>query len=456
MDDGQNRLGQTVDESTLRRAIAACAIGNATEWFDYATYGFLAATLGAVFFPSDDPTVQLLSSFAVFAVTFVIRPFGGVFFGPLGDRIGRQRVLATTILLMAGATFLIGLLPGYDAIGIVAPILLVLLRLLQGFSAGGEYGGASTFMVEYAPDERRGYYASWLEFGTLTGFIMGAGIVTFLTFVLSQEALLSWGWRIPFLIALPLGAVGLYLRTRLEDTPGFRALEDAGEVARSPLRELFTSNWQALLLCGGIVIVYNLANYMLLTYMPSYLSENLDISETAGLLLLFVAIAFMLALITRVGILSDRVGRKPVLIGAVSGFVVLTYPAFWLVSLGSWISTIAGLLIFSLLLVLLLGTLPATLPALFPTRARYAGFAISYNVSTALFGGTAPLVATYLVSSTGNQFMPAFYVMAAAVVSLIPILLMAETAGRPLKGSEALHTAPASAQGQSQPRVTPG
>src|SRR5215210_2001778 len=189
MDAAQNRVGQTVDESTLRRAIAACAIGNATEWFDYATYGFLAATIGAVFFPSDDPTVQLLSSFAVFAVTFVIRPFGGVFFGPLGDRVGRRRDLATTILLMAGATFTNSLLPGYDTVGIVAPILLVLLRLLQGFSAGGEYGGASTFMVEYAPDERRGYYASWLEFGTLVGFSLGAGLVTFMTFLLSQEAM---------------------------------------------------------------------------------------------------------------------------------------------------------------------------------------------------------------------------------------------------------------------------
>jgi MHS family proline/betaine transporter-like MFS transporter len=435
--EAQGQAGQAVDESTLRRAIAACAIGNATEWFDYATYGFLAATLGAVFFPSGNETAQLLSAFAVFALTFFVRPLGGVFFGPLGDRIGRQRVLATTILLMAGATFLIGIL---------APILLLLLRLVQGFSAGGEYGGASTFMVEYAPDERRGYYASWLEFGTLVGFSLGAGLVTFMTFALSQDAMTSWGWRIPFLIALPLGIVGLYLRTRLEDTPGFRALENAGEVAEAPLRELFRSNWRDLLLCGGIVIIYNLANYTLLTYMPSYLSDSLGISDTAGLLLLFIAILVMLVVITFVGSFSDRVGRKPVLIGAMIGFVVLTYPAFLLISVGSWVSVMAGLLIFALLQVLLLGTLPATLPALFPTKERYSGFAISYNVSTAAFGGTAPFVATALVSATGNQFMPAFYVMAAALVSSIPIWLMAETAKRPLRGSVSLRAVPARAQ----------
>jgi MFS transporter, MHS family, proline/betaine transporter len=444
--EAQGQAGQAVDESTLRRAIAACAIGNATEWFDYATYGFLAATLGAVFFPSGNETAQLLSAFAVFALTFFVRPLGGVFFGPLGDRIGRQRVLATTILLMAGATFVIGLLPSYATIGILAPILLLLLRLVQGFSAGGEYGGASTFMVEYAPDERRGYYASWLEFGTLVGFSLGAGLVTFMTFVLSQDAMTSWGWRIPFLIALPLGIVGLYLRTRLEDTPGFRALENAGEVAEAPLRELFRSNWRDLLLCGGIVIIYNLANYTLLTYMPSYLSDSLGISDTAGLLLLFIAILVMLVVITFVGSFSDRVGRKPVLIGAMIGFVVLTYPAFLLISVGSGVSVMAGLLIFALLQVLLLGTLPATLPALFPTKERYSGFAISYNVSTAAFGGTAPFVATALVSATGNQFMPAFYVMAAALVSSIPIWLMAETAKRPLRGSVSLSTVPARAQ----------
>lgn len=444
--EAQGQAGQAVDESTLRRAIAACAIGNATEWFDYATYGFLAATLGAVFFPSGNETAQLLSAFAVFALTFFVRPLGGVYFGPLGDRIGRQRVLATTILLMAGATFLIGLLPGYATIGILAPILLLLLRLVQGFSAGGEYGGASTFMVEYAPDERRGYYASWLELGTLVGFSLGAGLVTFMTFILSQDALTSWGWRIPFLIALPLGIVGLYLRTQLEDTPGFRALENAGEVAEAPLQELFRSNWRDLLLCGGIVIIYNLANYTLLTYMPSYLSDSLGISDTAGLLLLFIAILVMLVVITFVGSFSDRVGRKPVLIGAMIGFVLLTYPAFLLISVGSWVSVMAGLLIFALLQVLLLGTLPATLPALFPTKERYSGFAISYNVSTAAFGGTAPFVATALVSATGNQFMPAFYVMAAALVSSIPIWLMAETAKRPLRGSVSLSAVPARAQ----------
>jgi MHS family proline/betaine transporter-like MFS transporter len=235
--EAQGQVAPRVDQTTMRRAIAACAIGNATEWFDYTTYGFLAIILGGVFFPSENPTVSLLSSFAVFGAAFVARPLGGFFFGPLGDKFGRQRILATTILLMAGATFAAGLLPGYAAVGIWAPILLVFLRLLQGFSAGGEYGGASTFMAEFAPDDRRGFWTSWLEFGSLAGYFMGAGLATLLTVTLSDGVMSSWGWRIPFLIAGPLGVIGLYLRLKLQDTPVFTALEEAGEVEESPLRD---------------------------------------------------------------------------------------------------------------------------------------------------------------------------------------------------------------------------
>jgi MFS transporter, MHS family, proline/betaine transporter len=431
--EAQGQAAPQVDQSTMRRALAACAIGNATEWFDYTTYGFLAIILGSVFFPSEDPTVSLLSSFAVFGAAFVVRPLGGLFFGPLGDKFGRQRILATTILLMAGATFAAGLLPGYDTIGIWAPILLVFLRLLQGFSAGGEYGGASTFMAEYAPDDRRGFWTSWLEFGSLTGYFMGAGLVTLLTVVLSDTVMSSWGWRVPFLVAGPLGVIGLYLRLRLQDTPVFRTLEEAGEVEEAPLRDTFTYAWRPMLLLAGISMITNVGNYILLTYMVNYLQNNLNVGSTTALLVTFIAIIAMMAVIWRVGSLSDRFGRKTMLTAGSVGFIVLSYPAFWFISLGNWPTTLLGMLLLALCLVLILGTIPSTLPALFPTEVRYSGFAISYNISVALFGGTAPYVATYLVSATGSNYAPAFYLMGVALVALIPILLSPETAKQPLR-----------------------
>jgi MHS family proline/betaine transporter-like MFS transporter len=424
---------QEVDQSLMRRALAACAIGNATEWFDYSTYGFLAIVLGSVFFPSEDPTISLLSSFAVFGVAFAIRPLGGLFFGPLGDKVGRQRILAFTIILMAGATFAAGLLPGYATIGIWAPILLVFLRLVQGFSAGGEYGGASTFMAEYAPDDRRGFWTSWLEFGSLTGYLMGAGLVTLLTVVLSDDAMSSWGWRVPFLLGGPLGVVGLYLRLKLEETPVFKALEEAGEVEESPLRDTFTHAWQPMLLLGGIMIIGHIGNYVLLAYMVNYLQNTMNVDPNTALLVTFIVIVFMLAVIWRVGTLSDRFGRKTVLAAACVGFIVFAYPAFWLISLGNWPTTLLGMLILALCQVLILGTIPSTLPALFPTEVRYTGFAVSYNIAAAAFGGTAAFVAGYLVSATGSNYAPAFYLMGAAVVSLIPVLLSPETARQPLR-----------------------
>jgi MFS transporter, MHS family, proline/betaine transporter len=435
------------DRTTLRRAIGASAIGNLMEWYDYGVYSYAAVIIGRVFFPSHSTTAALLSSFAVLAVSFVVRPFGGFFFGPLGDRIGRQRVLATTIIMMACATFAIGVLPPYGTVGVLAPILLVLARMVQGFSTGGEYGGAATFMSEYAPDRRRGFLTSFLELGTLAGYALGAGFVTALTITLSPGAMESWGWRVPFLVALPLGVVGLYLRLKLEDTPVFRDLSRAGDVSRSPLKETVTRNWRAILSLIGVVVLLNVADYTLLTYMPSYLSDVLDIPQATALLLLIGVMLVMMAAITFVGALSDRVGRKPVLLTSAICFVLFSVPAFLLISSGVLAATVCGMLLLGLFLVLYLGTEPATLPAIFPTPYRYGGFAIGYNLSTALFGGTAPLVITYLISVTGNDLMPAYYLIVAALISIGPILIIPETAGSSIKGTRRPGTTPVSEPG---------
>ncbi|WP_445621529.1 glycine betaine/L-proline transporter ProP [Kushneria sp. Sum13] len=427
-----------VDRAVLNRAIKAAALGNAMEWFDFGVYSYIAVTLGRVFYPSGSAASQLLATLATFAAAFLVRPLGGMFFGPLGDRIGRQKVLAATMIMMAAGTFCIGLIPDYHTIGIMAPILLLVARLVQGFSTGGEYGGAATFIAEYAPDRRRGFMGSWLEFGTLAGYIAGAGIVTALTSLLSDDALLSWGWRVPFLIAGPIGLIGLYIRLRLEETPAFQkqaeAREDESPTPRNPLRHMIMNHYRALLVCVGLVLVFNVTDYMLLSYMPSYLSANLGYDTAHGLVLILLVMACMMIINPFMGKLSDRTGRKPMIFVGCVGFVLLSIPCFLLIGQHSIALVFAGLLIMGLLLTCFTGAMPAALPALFPTDIRYGGLAIAFNISVSLFGGTTPLLAAWLVDTTHNLMMPAFYLMLAGVIGGVTIFLTPETANRPLMG----------------------
>ncbi|WP_327683859.1 glycine betaine/L-proline transporter ProP [Streptomyces sp. NBC_00467] len=434
------------DEAAVKRATKAASLGNAMEWFDFGIYSYLAVTLGHVFFPSENDTAQLLSSFATFAVAFLVRPLGGMFFGPMGDRIGRKKVLALTMILMAIGTLAIGLIPSYASIGFWAPVLLIFFRLVQGFSTGGEYGGASTFIAEYAPDKRRGYFGSFLEFGTLAGYVGAAGLVTLLTAWLGSDTMEAWGWRLPFLVAGPLGLVGLYLRLRLDETPAFKKLEDesahASEAAdtietstKGDLAKIFRDYWPTLILCIALVGAYNVTDYMLLSYMPTYLSDELGYSETHGLLILLGVMVLLMLMINQVGRLSDRFGRKPLLMAGMLGFLVLSLPAFLLIGQGSIPAIVAGMLMLGLSLLCLLGTMSAALPALFPTPVRYGSLSVGYNLSASLFGGTTPLVITALISVTGSNLMPAYYSMAAALVGVIAVACMKETAQKPLDGS---------------------
>jgi MFS transporter, MHS family, proline/betaine transporter len=436
VDSREQAVGQAVpqvEQGMLRRAMFGASVGNCVEWFDFAVYGYLAATLGAVFFPSEDPTISLLSSFAVFGVAFFMRPLGGFFFGPLGDRIGRQRTLAAVIILMSASTFVIAFLPGYAAIGIWAPILLVAARLLQGFSVGGEFGGASAFLAEYSPDERRGYLVSWIEFSAVGGFFLGSASVLLLTTTIGEDALGSWGWRIPFLLAGPLGLIGLYIRLRVEDTPEFRALERSGEVSGSPFRETITQNWRPILQVIGLVIIQNAGFYIVLTYMPTYFSEQLGFSSTASSLSSVFTLLVAMALIPPLGALSDRIGRKPLLAASCVGFALLSYPLFLLMNQGNLVGAVLSHVALGALLAVFLSTTIAALAELFPTRVRYGGFSIGYNISVAIFGGAAPFFATYLISLTGNPLSPAFYLIAAAIASLITVATITETARTPLK-----------------------
>ncbi|MFJ8827266.1 glycine betaine/L-proline transporter ProP [Streptomyces sp. NPDC102467] len=435
------------DDTAVKRAVKAASLGNAMEWFDFGIYSYLAVTIGHVFFPSGNDTVQLISSFATFAVSFLVRPIGGMVFGPMGDKIGRKKVLAMTMILMAIGTFAIGLIPSYSTIGFWAPVLLILFRLIQGFSTGGEYGGASTFIAEYAPDKRRGYFGSFLEFGTLAGYVGAAGLVTILTSVLGSDGMDSWGWRIPFLVAGPIGLVGLYLRLKLDETPAFQKLADesahkASEAAstvettaKGDLAKIFRDYWPTLILCICLVGAYNITDYMLLSYMPTYLSDEMGYSETHGLLILIATMIVLMCIISQVGKLSDHFGRKPLLMTGMLGFFITSIPSFLLVKNGALWAVSLGMLMLGLSLVCLLGTMSAALPALFPTQVRYGSLSVGYNLSASIFGGTTPLVVTALISWTGTDMMPAYYAMAAALVGVIAVACMKETAQKPLAGS---------------------
>ena len=429
--------GPQPSPEVLKRAIGASAIGNATEWFDYGIYAYGVAYISAAIFPGDTESATLLA-LMTFAVSFLVRPLGGFVWGPLGDRIGRRQVLAVTILLMSGATLCVGLVPTYDMIGFWAPVLMVLLRMIQGFSTGGEYGGAATFMAEYAPTRRRGFLGSFLEFGTLAGFSLGALLMLSMSLILNDEQMHSWGWRLPFLVAAPLGLIGIYLRSRLEETPIFRDLEDEGRGEKgisAEFKDLLVRFWSPILRLGGLVVALNVVNYTLLTYMPTYLDTSIGLSDTMSLLVPIIGMLSMMVFLPIAGSMSDRVGRKPLWWFSLIGLFVMGIPMFMLMSTGI-LGAVIGFAVLGLLYVPQLATISATFPAMFPTQVRYAGFAIAYNVSTSLFGGTAPAVNDWMINATGDNLVPAYYMMAACVVGAIALFGLPETARCPIGGTE--------------------
>ncbi|MHB1606770.1 MAG: MFS transporter, partial [Leptospirales bacterium] len=335
------------------------------------------------------------------------------------------------------STFMIGLIPSYASIGIPASLFLFLARVLQGFSTGGEYAGAMTYVVEYSPDKRRGMMASFLEIGTLVGFIAGAGLVTALTAWLGPDKMGLWGWRIPFFVAAPLGIVAAYFRSKLAETPVFESKEKSADSkeTRVPLRELFLVHWRPMLIGLGLVFFYNIIDYMVLSYMPSYLSSVLGYGETKGLLLILVVMMIMIPIVFAMGTVSDRLGRNPIIRGALVGVILLSVPAFLLIKDGrDWV-VFLGLVLLGAHLAAFEGTMTSTLPSLFFTEVRYGALAITYNFSTSVFGGTTPLALALLVKETHNDMMPAYFLVAAGCIGLGVSFLVKETASRSLRGS---------------------
>ena len=435
-----------VDQPMLKKALGGTIVGNTMEWYDVGVFGYLITTMGPVFLPEADKSVQTLFLLGTFAATFIARPLGGVVFGWLGDKVGRQKVLAATLMLMAASTFAVGLLPGYAQIGIWAAALLVILKLVQGFSTGGEYAGATTFVSEYAPDKRRGFFASFLDMGSYIGFALGAALVSILQLTLGQSAMEEWGWRLPFLIAGPLGLIAVYFRSKIEESPQFQATLDAQEaiakdaaskdadVAKGPIG-IIKAYWRQIVLAMILAAAANTVGYALTSYMPTYLTDSKGYDPVHGTLLTIPVLVIMAVCIPLTGKLSDRIGRRPVLWIGAGSTVLFAVPAFMLIGIGDIWSTLAGLALVAFPVTFYVANLASALPALFPTSSRYGGMGIAYNFSVAIFGGTTPFIVQGLIEGTGNDMMPAYYLMATSIVGAIAIFFLRESAQRPLPGS---------------------
>lgn len=414
-----------------KRVLGAGAVGHFVEFYDFAVYGFTVVTIAKLFFPSGDPVVGILAAFAVYGVAFVIRPLGGVVFGALGDRLGRRKVLTITLTAIGGATTLIGLLPTYEQIGLAAPILLLICRLIQGFSAGGEAVGGTSFVFEHAPHHRRALWVGFtIAMSAVPSIVAGVFILT-LTAHLSADDYGSWGWRIPFLVAAPLSLIGLYIRYRTEESEAFLITKDAGENV-SPLREAFASNGVRMVQVFFVVALNALTFYFLVGYFVTYLQtvaklsqRDALISNAAGLLVFSIGLCVF-------GMISDRIGRKPLLLAGALVVAVVSIPAFTLLVSGSFGNAVLAQMVLAGALSVYGGGSYTFFVELFPTSTRFTGAAISFNASYAIFGGTGPFVGTYLVRETGLATAPGYYLMAIAAIAFLVAIWVPETSRRGL------------------------
>ncbi|WP_406144684.1 MFS transporter [Streptomyces sp. NBC_01012] len=405
-----------------RKLLLAAGAGHFVEWFDLGIYGTLSTIIASKFFADGDPASALLSTFAIFAAGFAVRPLGALFFGPLADRIGRKRVLAIIVLVTSLSTFAMGILPTHAAVGAAAPLMLVIARLVQGFAAGGETSSAVTLLFEYAPANRRAYFTSYSAAIGFVAFVVGSGLALVLTAGLGEDAMSAWGWRLPFLLALPLGIAGLLLRLRMQDTPDFLAMQEAGEISESPTRETFRTARVAMLVLSGIMVIKGVGHWMLQSFMVSYLQTTMNFSKVQSFLAATICLSVVAVAVPLFGLLSDRVGRKPLLVGGTAGTLIVAWPALQLMSFDNMPLAVLGMVLLGLPLAAYDGAINATMAELFPPRIRSGAIAIPYNVSVTLFGGTSPYVATWLIGATGYDFSPAYYLMFAAAVTLITVL----------------------------------
>ncbi|RIN87376.1 MULTISPECIES: MFS transporter [Mammaliicoccus] len=425
-----------VDASKTKKTVVATGIGNAIEWFDFGLYAQLAVIISMNFFGNMPKEIQLVSTFAVFAFAFIVRPIGGIFFSHLGDKHGRKVVLSTTIIMMALSTLALGLLPTQHQIGIWAPILLLIIRMIQSFSTGGEYAGAMTYIAEISPDKTRGRLGSGLEIGTLSGSILAAALVGIMYALLSDDQMAAWGWRIPFIIAAPLGIIGVYLRNNLDESPAYETTLEEQEELEYSYKDIFRKYWRDIIVCFAGVAFLNVANYMVLSYMPSFLNGTLDLGGTMSSLLSTLTMAAMIPAVFFFGWYSDKVGNKNTILFGLIGFSLFSVLAFWLMSIPSIPIVILGLFIIALFMSTFEGVMPSVLPSIFYTKVRLRTLSLVYNIGAAIFGGLTPFILTTLVETTGQKIAPSYYLTLINVVGLVIFLFMFKTtSNKSLRGS---------------------
>jgi len=416
--------------SSRNRTIVGGLAGNVMEWYDFAVYGYFAPILGHLFFPSNNPTASLIAAYGAFAAGFLMRPVGGMVFGYVGDKIGRKAALTLSVFMMAVPTFLVGVLPDAAHIGIAAPIIMVLLRMAQGLSVGGEYTTSIVFLVEHAEHRKRGFMGSWSLFGAVAGILLGSAVSALLNTFLSVESMHSWGWRLPFLMGIMVGVTGLIVRRHLTE-PDLCNGSDAKKC--SPIKDAFRHEWPAMVRVIGFNIVNAVGFYMIFVYMATFLIHLVKIPASRALDINTVSMVVLLLVIPSAGFLSDRIGRKPLLLFSVVGLILFGYPLIWLMHHDHYFWIQVGQIGFAVLVGIYLGAGPATMAEAFPAHVRCSALSIGYNLCLAIFGGTTPMVAAYLIEKTHDDLSIAYYLIATAVISLFFVLKLPETAQSTLR-----------------------
>jgi len=418
----------------MKKVVISGMIGNGLEWYDYALYGQMAWLLSKLFFPEGDATVALLATYGIFAAGFIVRPLGGILFGWIGDTYGRKKAMVLAVLMMAIPTGCIGLLPTYEHIGIWAPILLTLIRLTQGLSLGGEFSGSITYIVEHAPQNRRGLAGLAPLMSLIIGFIFGSLVVRGFMGALGPEAFEAWGWRVPFLLGIAIGLVGFYIRTHCTESPAYEHARDNGHLSKTPVKQAFRDHGWEILQGFFIYMTVTMPFYLAAIYFISFSHKQLGLSMDDAMLLNIFNMFGMLIAKPVSAIASDRFGRKPVMMAAAMLMLVAVYPLFIAFTPGNTLMAIGtAQFIFAVIVGLYIGPIAAVLVELFPTSVRYTGMSISYNLAAALFGGTAPFVCEWLIRATGETASIAYYVMLCNVLSLIALYFFKDRYKEPLR-----------------------
>ncbi len=411
-----------------KRALIAGSVGNFIEWYEFAVYGFLATVIARNFFHWQGETelTGLILTYASFAIAFFFRPLGAIIFGRMGDRVGRKPTLICVLIMMTLVTTALGLVPSWSSIGVAAPLMITGLRILQGLCAGGEYGGAVSLMTEFAPRGKRGLFGAWQSFTVALGLLAGAAVVALLSALLSQEAMLQWGWRIPFFLALPLGGVALWIRLHMEETPSFLQQKKSQIPVSLKTKASTGATFTAILTGICRLMGWSAAGYTYLVIMPTYLQSSLHTGFNQALLIAVITNLGFASTIIPAGILSDRVGRRKVMVAASVLLLILALPLLNLLQSESSTLAVKGTVVFvaGAIVGMLAGPGPAMLSEMFPTRVRYTGLGLAYSLSNAIFSGCAGLIITGLIKHTGNLNIPAWYVMITAAVSIFALLTL--------------------------------